>query len=59
MEKLEQKVLAANGIQRGAANAPAPTPEGSKPGKAEAEQARAVPNGAAKPGRAQPPARPS
>jgi recombination protein RecA len=63
MEKLEQKVLAANGIQRLAdgstPSAAAPAPEGPKPGKAEAEQAKAVPNGAAKPARAQPPARPS
>jgi recombination protein RecA len=63
MEKLEEKVLAANGILRradGSTPSPAaPAPEGPKPGKAEAEQAKAVPNGAAKPARAQPPARPS
>jgi len=64
LEKLEQKVLAASGITRlnsGPAPAPvAPTPEGTKPGKGEAEPARAAPqNGSAKPQRAQPPVRPS
>ena len=61
MERLEQKVLAANGIQRGAGpSAPAPAAtEGPKPGKAEPEPARAAPNGAAKPARGQPPSRPS
>jgi len=62
LDKLEQKVLAASGINRSAA-APivaAPTPEGTKSGKGEAEPARAVPqNGAAKGPRAQPPVRPS
>ena len=64
LEKLEQKVLAASGINRSGSGAPpaasGPTPEGTKSGKGEAEQARAVPqNGAAKPQRAQPPVRPS
>ena len=65
LEKLEQKVLAASGINR-LVSAPvvpvAPTPEGTKSGKGEAEPARAAPaNGAggAKPVRAQPPVRPS
>jgi recombination protein RecA len=63
MEKLEQKVLAASGIQRGpatpGATAAAPAAEGPKSGKGEPEPARAVPNGSAKPGRPQPPVRPS
>jgi len=64
LERLEQKVLAASGItRRGEAapsGAPASAPEGAKPGKAEPEQAKAAPqNGAARPQRAQPPARPS
>jgi recombination protein RecA len=61
LERLEQKVLAASGIQRNAAPAGAapPAAEGAKPGKAEPEPARAAPNGTAKPGRGQPPARPS
>jgi recombination protein RecA len=64
LEKLEQKVLAASGISRPGSGAPpaaaGPAPEGTKSGKGEAEQARAVPNnGAAKPQRAQPPVRPS
>ena len=54
LEKIEQKVLAANGINRQGAGAP-PAPasgaqEGSKPGKGEPEPARAAPqNGAARP----------
>ncbi|HEV8548990.1 MAG TPA: recombinase RecA [Polyangiaceae bacterium] len=60
LEKLEQKVLAASGISRGAPPAPAgATAEGSKSGKAEADPARAPQNGAGKPGRPNPPARPS
>jgi len=64
LDKLEQKVLAASGISRPGPGAPpaaaGPTPEGTKPGKGEAEQARAVQqNGAAKAQRAQPPVRPS
>jgi recombination protein RecA len=64
LEKLEQKVLAASGINRlnaGPLPPPvAPTPEGTKPGKGEAEPARAAPqNGSAKAQRAQPPVRPS
>jgi len=61
LEKLEQKVLAASGINRlvSAPVVPVPTPEGTKSGKGEAGPAPATPNGAAKPQRAQPPARPS
>ncbi len=68
LERLEQKVLLASGITRasgaGAGGRPvaatAVAPEGPKSGKGEAEPARAAPgNGAAKPQRPQPPARPS
>jgi recombination protein RecA len=63
LEKLEQKVLAASGINRRTEGAPAvavPAPEGGKPGKAEAEPSKGAPaNGAARPQRPQPPARPS
>jgi recombination protein RecA len=63
LEKLEQKVLAASGIVRPgepAGQAPSAAPEGTKPGKAEADPTKAAtPNGAAKPQRAQPPVRPS
>ncbi len=61
LEKLEQKVLAASGVNRrepGAA--PSPAPEGTKSGKAEAEPTKAAPaNGAAKQRPPSPPARPS
>jgi recombination protein RecA len=64
LEKLEQKVLVASGINRRTDGAPAVTPppatEGGKAGKAEAEPSKAAPaNGAARPQRPQPPARPS
>jgi recombination protein RecA len=64
MEKLEQKVLAASGINRrtdaAPAAAPTPAPEGGKSGKAEAEPSKAAPaNGAARPQRPQSPSRPS
>ena len=62
MTKLEQKVLAANGINRGGEGAPpapaAAAPEGAKSGKGEAEAARQAPANGAKPQRPQP-ARPS
>jgi recombination protein RecA len=60
LEKLEQKLLQASGIQRaGAPAAPAaPAPEGKASGKDEAEGQK-TPNGAQKPGRAPQPARPS
>jgi recombination protein RecA len=64
LEKLEQKVLAASGINRRTDGAPAvtapPAPEGAKSGKAEAEPSKAAPaNGATRPQRPQPPTRPS
>jgi recombination protein RecA len=59
MERLEQKVMAASGIVRATGPAVA-APEGAKPGKDQAEPAKATPpNGAAKPQRPQPPTRPS
>jgi recombination protein RecA len=59
MERLEQKVMAASGIVRATGPAVA-APEGAKPGKDQAEPAKAAPpNGAAKPQRPQPPTRPS
>jgi recombination protein RecA len=56
LEKLEQKLLQVNGIQRAGAPAAA---EGKGPGKDEAEAPKAAPNGTQKPGRAPQPARPS
>jgi recombination protein RecA len=63
LDRLEQKVLAAHGINRGGEGAPpAPAgsaPEGGKSGKGEAEATRPAPANGAKPQRPQPPARPS
>ena len=61
LNKLEQKVLAASGVNRGDVGAPpGPAPEGTKSGKAEAEPTKAAPaNGAAKPRPQTPPTRPS
>jgi recombination protein RecA len=60
MERLEQKVMAASGIVRTTPGAAAAAPEGTKPGKDQAEPAKAAPpNGAAKQQRPQPPTRPS
>jgi recombination protein RecA len=58
LEKLEQKLLQASGIQRAGAPAPA-AQEGKASGKDEAEAQKAAPNGSQKPGRAPQPARPS
>jgi recombination protein RecA len=59
MDRLEQKVMAASGIVRATGPAVA-APEGAKPGKDQAEPAKAAPpNGTAKPQRPQPPTRPS
>jgi recombination protein RecA len=58
LDKLEQKVMAASGVGRGAAP-PTAAPEGTKPGKDQAEQAKAAPPNGAKPQRPQPPQRPS
>jgi len=60
LDKLEQKVLAAAGIQRPGEAAPTPTPTPEAPsGKGEAEPSRATPNGSAKAPRGPQPARPS
>jgi recombination protein RecA len=60
LEKLEQKVLAASGVNR-APSGPAPEKESAKSGKAEAEPTKAAPaNGSVKqPRPPTPPARPS
>jgi recombination protein RecA len=63
LEKLEQKVLAASGINRrtdGTAAPAAPAGEATKPGKAEAEAGKPAPaNGAGRPQRPPQPSRPS
>jgi recombination protein RecA len=58
LEKLEQKILQASGIQRAGAPVAPAAQEGKGPGKDEAE-AQKAPNGTQKPGRAPQPARPS
>jgi recombination protein RecA len=59
LEKLEQKLLAASGIQRTGAPPAASTPAEAPSGKGDAEPARSTPNGSAKPARGPQPARPS
>ncbi len=63
LDKLEQKVLTASGINRrtdGTIAPAAPAGEASKPGKAEAEASKPAPaNGAARPQRPPQPSRPS
>jgi recombination protein RecA len=64
LDKLEQKVLTASGVSGRGEAAPAgasgAAPEGTKPGKAEAEPTKAAPaNGTARAQRPQPPVRPS
>jgi recombination protein RecA len=61
LDKLEQKVLAASGVNRGPGPAPGAATESAKSGKAEAEPAKAAPaNGSAKQQRPPtPPTRPS
>jgi recombination protein RecA len=60
LDRLEQKVMAASGITRTVPGGATAAPEGTKPGKDQAETGKAAPqNGAVKAQRPQPPTRPS